>query len=87
MVPHIISFLTRNLAQGKNTTWWQSQLDDLKSNGFDSIFIPLFQGYKNYISKFANFSAGASDWGSRSYAAANASIGDAAYAHNYVKTW
>jgi hypothetical protein len=74
-------------AQSQNVSWWTTQLATLAQSGAPSLFVPLFQGFKNYISKYANISYGASDWGSRNAAAGLSSANDAPYAHKYVPIW
>lgn len=49
----------------RTAAWWQTQLNQLASEGIQVAFVPVFQGWWNYAASFASISHGFSDWGVR----------------------
>lgn len=74
-------------AQNENALWWQNWLSQMKVDGIDIAFVPLFQAWKSYASSFAPFSYGMSDWGWRSVTAQNAWSNVPLEAKSYGPIW
>lgn len=53
-------------SQNESAEWWKTWLANMKTDGIDIAFVPLFQSWKNYAPEFAPISYGMSDWGWRS---------------------
>lgn len=69
-------------AHNQSATWWKDWLDAMRSGGIDIALVPLFQGWRNYATAFAPFSAGMSDWGPRWPSGAASIVRDPAAAHD-----
>jgi hypothetical protein len=52
-------------AQARDAAWWQTQLNQLASEGINVAFVPLFQGWFAYKDTFAPISYGFGEWGVR----------------------
>lgn len=76
-------------AQKQTAQWWRNKLNRLRQLGIDVAFVPVFQGWKKYVSQYADFSYGISDWGWRnpSNSATNYWMGMADIAHAAGLSW
>ena len=53
-------------AQNQSAIWWKILIDQMKTEGVDIAFFPVFQGWQKYAKDFSRISYGMSDWGDRS---------------------
>lgn len=53
-------------AQGLTTTWWTNWLNNMKNQGINIAFVPVFQNWSTYAPGYSSISYGMSDWGWRS---------------------
>lgn len=67
--------------------WWAEQLKAFEAAGEQIAFVPLFQGWWNYIDQFAPLSYGVSDWGVRGPGAARSRAERAAQVKQQVGLW
>jgi hypothetical protein len=76
-------------AQNLTPEWWADWLAEMRKEGIDIAFVPLFQGWERYASQFKSISYGMSDWGWASpKAQINGNWGNVPkQAHNYAEVW
>ncbi len=74
-------------AQVQTPEWWAEQLRAFETAGERIAFVPLFQGWWNYLEKFAPLSFGISDWGVRGPSAARSRAERAAEVKRHVGVW
>jgi hypothetical protein len=74
-------------AQNQTPFWWASQLAQLRSEGINVAFFPVFQGWYKYAANYAGISVGMSDWGVRSPVSNRADAAAVTQSRTYKTMW
>ena len=74
-------------AQNRPAEWWKEWLGEMKKEGVEIAFVPLFQGWERYAKDYAPISAGLSDWGWRVPTGNRQWRSVPARAHKYAPIW
>ena len=75
-------------AHMQSAEWWTAQIAELRRNGAEIMFVPLFQGWWKQAEAFAPISDGFSDWGVATASAVMAGRRlSPQKCHDYGKLW